>query len=110
MTSARPVQLTLEDGLARKVVGLDRVEATHPDFVARLRAAAKAHALRHGTVHIDDIRRMAAALGLRPRHPNAWGAVFRGPGWGKVGERASAIPSNHGHVSPLWAWRELRDG
>lgn len=101
----RDAQLELEDdGAGRKADGLDRVTATHATFVTRLRAVAQAHAQRYGVVHIDDVRRLAAELGLAPHHPNAWGAIFRGPGWRKVGERASAVPSNHAHVSPLWAW------
>jgi hypothetical protein len=106
VTTTRAAQLTLDDALARKAAGLDRVEATHPDFVPRLRAAVKAHAQRYGTVTADDVRRLADQLGLRPRHPNAWGAVFRGPGWIRVGERVSETPSNHGHRNPVWAWRE----
>lgn len=106
MTTARPAQLTLEDALARKVAGLARVAGTHPDFVPRLRAAARAYALQHGTVTADDVRRLAGELGLRPRHPNAWGAVLSGKGWVKVGERASEVPSNHGHRNSVWklAW------
>ena len=66
---------TLDDALARKTAGLARVEATHPDFVPRLRAAARAYALQHGTVTADDVRRLADELGLRPGHAmNPWGS------------------------------------
>ena len=106
MTTAVPAQLTLDDALARKAAGLDRVEATHPDFVPRLRAAARAYAIRHGTVTADDVRRLADELGLRPRSPNAWGAIFAGRGWAKVGERPSAVLTNHGHRNPVWRLSE----
>lgn len=104
MTTARrfPVQLALDDGFRRKDAGLERVEGTHPDFVPKLRAAARAFAIRHGTVTADDVRRLAEEMGLRPRHPNAWGAIFHGPGWIKVGYRRSEVPSNHGHENPVW--------
>lgn len=99
-----PVQLDLEAALQAKADGLDRVEGSHPDFVPAMRAIAKALSRRHGSVHVDDLRSEALARGWRPRHPNAWGAIFRGPGWVKVGARASTVVSNHGHVSPCWKW------
>lgn len=94
----------LDLGLQAKAAGLARVEAAHPDFVPMMRDAAKVMSAQRGSVHIDDLRVYADGLGLRPRHPNAWGAILRGPGWVKIGERASAWPSNHGHVSPIWRW------
>ena len=99
-----PVQLDLESALAAKAQGLDRVEGTHPDFVPLMRAVAQAVSQARGEVHIDDLRLEAAAWGWRPRSPHAWGVIFRGPGWVKVGARASAWKSNHGHVSPVWRW------
>ena len=106
MTTTVVAQLTLDDALERKAAGLDRVEGTHPDFVPRLRAAARAYAMLHGTVTADDVRRIADELGLRPRHPNAWGTIFRGPGWIKAGYRKSERPSAHAHENPVWSWRE----
>lgn len=97
-------QLSLDDALAAKAAGLDRVEASHPEFVPRMRAMAQAISAERGSVHVDDLRAIAAEHGWQPRSPNAWGAIFRGPGWVKVGARASAWPSNHAHVSPCWQW------
>lgn len=90
--------------MAAREAGLDRITGSHPDFVPQLRALAIARSQQHGSVHIDELRVEAERRGLRPRHPNAWGAIFRGPGWVKIGARPSAIPSNHGHVSPVWRW------
>jgi hypothetical protein len=84
---------------------LARVETHHADIVRVLRAAAKVHAQQHGRVHVDDVRKIAAARGMTVAK-NAWGAIFRGPGWRKVGERPSALVSNKGHVSPEWTWDE----
>lgn len=97
-------QLDFDAALAAKAAGLDRVEATHPDFVPRMRDIAISHSAIYGSVHIDDLRIEADRRGIRPRSPNVWGSIFRGPGWVKVGARASAWPSNHGHVSPIWRW------
>lgn len=98
-------EFDFSEGQRRKDEGLDRIEGSHADFVPRMREAATAYCLDHGGVHIDDVRRMAAALGLQPRHKNAWGAIFRGPGWYRIGARASELTSNHRHVSPVWAWK-----
>jgi len=100
------LELDLEAGRAGKKRGLDAVEGNNPSFVRQLRAAAKAHSLRHGSVTADDIRRIAAEEGLTPTHKNAWGAIFRGRGWQKVGERASVIATNHAHRNPVWVWQE----
>jgi hypothetical protein len=95
----------VSQGLQAKDAALDHVEAYHADAVRILRAAAKAHAREYGRVHVDDVRRIAAARGMTVAK-NAWGAIFRGPGWRKVGERPSALVSNKGHVSPEWTWDE----
>jgi len=104
------LQLDLPEGLARRDAGLERATFTHPDFVSEMRAVAIALARRRGTVTADDLRIEATARGLRPRHKNAWGAIFRGPGWMKVGEARSALPSNHGHVNPVWTWNGPGEG
>lgn len=91
-------------GLTAKARGRERVEATHPEFVPQMRVVAKWISREQGEVHIDHLRFEARRLGIRPRHPNAWGCIFKGPGWKKVGERASEWPSNHAHVSPIWRW------
>jgi hypothetical protein len=99
-------QLTFDQAAAEqaKADGLALIEARHEDVVGALRAFARAHALQHGRVHIDDVRRFAQEANLAV-HKNAWGAIFRPPEWRKVGERASTIVTNHRHRSPEWALR-----
>ena len=92
-------------GLQAQQDGLARVEATHPNLVRELRAAAVAHALAFGSVHIDDVRIVARARGYHAVNPHVWGAVFQGRGWIKLGTRKSSVASNHAHASPVWAWR-----
>jgi len=98
--------LDLREGRRRAEEGLDRVEAHQSDFVRRMREEAIAIAWTQGSVTADDIRQRAAELGLKPRHKNSWGAIFRGPGWRRVGEAPSALPSNHAHRNPVWALKE----
>lgn len=96
----------LEGGRADRDVGVTAIETSHLDFVPRMRAAARAWSMQYGRVTADDVRRLAWALKLEPRHKNAWGAIFRGPGWKKIGEEASRVRSNHAHVNPVWMWVE----
>lgn len=97
-------QLSLDDGLAAKDAGLDRVTPANEEFVTYLREYAKGVSRTQGSVHADDLRVEAERVGLRPTCRQAWGAILRGPGWQKIGTRPSAWPSNHGHVSPIWRW------
>jgi hypothetical protein len=99
-------QLAFDLGAGREAAerGVAAVESHNADFVARLREAAKAHAICHGSVTADDVRRLAAAMNLRPKHRNCWGAIFSGRGWRRVGEQPSRLTSNHAHVNPIWAW------
>lgn len=96
----------LDGGRTDRDAGVAAIETSHADFVPRMRAAAQAWALQYGTVTADDVRRIAWAFGVEPRHKNAWGAIFRGPGWKKVGEAASRVRTNHAHVNPVWTWVE----
>ena len=97
-------QLDLYAGQQAKAEGLRRIEAHHPDFLAEVRAFARQVSARRGWVSIDDLRVEARARGLAPRHPNAWGAVFKESGWQQVGRRASAFPSNHAREVRTWKW------
>lgn len=97
-------QLDFDAALTAKAAGLERVEAKNQPFVTYMRLVAQEISRQRGSVHIDDLRVHADYHGLAPRHPNAWGCLFRGPGWQRVGMRASAWKSNHGHASPVWRW------
>ena len=90
----------------RRDAGVQLTATNNRRFLARMRQYAKAMALRHGRVHIDDVRKHALELVLKPESSNAWGAIFREQGWRQTGEfRASTFVSNHGHRSPVWYWQ-----
>lgn len=97
----------LATGEAEKRRGLDRIQESHDGFVRTLRAAAIDHSRLHGKVTADDVRRLAMARGLRPQHKNAWGAIFRGRGWKRVGESKSELATNHGHRNPVWRYETI---
>jgi len=97
------MQLTLT-GEVLKQAGLDRVERRSSAFVAAMRTIAKGISLLRGHVSCDELREAADKAGLRPCHPNAWGSVFRGPGWVVVGHKESAWPSTHQREIKVWKW------
>ncbi len=86
--------------------GLDKVEGNNDSFVHRMRAHAKHIAQRTGHVTSDDLRRYASSHGLEPKHPNAWGAVFRGKQWICIGRRKSTLASNHAREIRIWGLRQ----
>lgn len=86
--------------------GLHLVETNNKEFVELMRGQARRFCAVNGEVHIDDLRRFALSRGIRPESSNAWGAVFRGKCWAKIGRRKSTLVTNKGHESPVWAFRE----
>lgn len=96
--------LSLDRGLELKASGMARAETRALSFVQPLRAAAKAWAVEHGEITADDVRRLAAQLGLVPPNKNCWGPIFSERGWRIVGYSASTTRTNHAHRNPVWAW------
>ena len=97
-------QLTL-DGAARKAQGLDTIEERDAGFIRAMRQKAMTISRDLGQVTTDDLRLWAASLGLYPRHPNVYGAIFRGPQWQVIGYKPSVLPSNHHRRIAIWKWR-----
>ena len=88
-------------GLERRELGLDQVTEHNPEFVDIVRREAIRHADMHGTVCADEMRSWALQQGIAPKHPNAWGAVFR-TGFVRVGYRPSTHPASHGRIISIW--------
>jgi hypothetical protein len=101
-------QLTLDAALANteKQYGLDQVELHHLPFVTAMRKMAAAVAKREGQVTCDRLRFLAAGFGLKPDHPNAWGAIFRGKDWRCIGREPSQVVSNHAREIKVWAYQQ----
>src|SRR5690242_12215612 len=98
------IQPSLEFGRRLKRRGQDAVESHDPTFQQTMRAVARRLALEHGNVTGDDLRKWAADRGIQPKHPNAWGAVFRERGWQCVGYVQSAVVSRHAGRIGVWKW------
>ncbi len=57
-----------------------------------------------GTLTNDDLRQYAIQIDRLPPHGNCWGALWRRPGWVKVGHTISRWPSNRGHEIGVWRY------
>lgn len=100
-------QLTLDAQLSKslKTQGLDAAEASHGSFVQIMRTEAIRISDQRGWVTNDDLRVYADQIGMVPKHPNAWGAIWHGKGWIIVGYRRSAVPSSHARTIKIYTWR-----
>lgn len=98
-------QMSLDEALHAKDLGQRIVRATNAGFVELMREKARGIAQRRGEVTVDDLREYAAAQGIEPSSPNAWGCLFIGPEWVMVGRRRSRLVSNRGREVKVWVWR-----
>lgn len=103
------MQLTLDMTAAEEArdLGLDLVEEAHAGFVSFMRKVAKAICRTKGWVTSDDLRVLADKWGLKPDHPNAWGAVLRVPMFRVIGRKPSAVESSHLREIKVWAYVEM---
>lgn len=97
-------QFNRAEGMRRHEEGIELIEMANKRFMANMRIEARFISRVYGEVHIDDLRKFAVRMGIKPKSSNAWGAIFRGKGWTKIGSKPSSFVSNHGHVSPIWRW------
>lgn len=84
----------------------DSEERHNPGFGAMALQTIRKVALRQPTVHVDDV---LEACPVRPRHPNAWGAVWsRAQRTGIIRRtaelrRCKTDPGKHAHAYPVYA-------
>lgn len=95
-------QFDLFESKNGKEAGQALVESHNEHFVERMRAQARRLCAINGTVTSDDLREAANDLGIRPRHPNAWGAIFHGDEWRAVSYTRSKLVSNHARTIRVW--------
>lgn len=106
-------------GRARKEEGMDRAAGNNQTWLQMVREQAIEVSRTKGEVWIDDLRRWADKEDCEPDkfcdgcnagscslvHQNAWGCVFRGPGWVWTGEyRKSEYASNHARDVKVWVY------
>jgi hypothetical protein len=105
------MQLCLPEttGLTLREEGLALIEAHAGDFLRVMRGLAERMAKEHGSVSADELRPLADSLGLVPHHPNAWGSLFKAPGWRCIDTRISTTPSAHARLIRVWVFDDRRD-
>lgn len=82
--------------------GIATVSDANRGFLSRMRSEAVLFISLHGSVTAADLHPIAAALGLRPTSPNAWGAVFRDPRFAPAGLAKNPRPSAHARRVVRW--------
>ena len=92
--------LDLLAGVRLRDVGVQKVYDHNKAWVDKARSTAKALAILHGSVSIDDVLSMCS----RPEavHPNSTGAIFRENIWEKIGYKQSEKPSAHARVVGIY--------
>lgn len=66
----------MSEGQLLMNLGKDRVELNNQQWVYAMRTRARVISGLEGRVTTDDLHRYVNELG-HPKHPNAWGAIFR---------------------------------
>jgi len=103
------VQLSLDEGLAKRDFNLELLRRKYPRLVDRLRAVAVAICRIRETTHgggwvtADDVR---AIVPLGDAHPSVMGAVFRPPLFRFVDWQQSSQPRRHRNRVGVWTLNE----
>lgn len=108
-TSAGP-GLNFEEAGRRKEEALDTNEASSGAWLELIRGeAVRIAGLRISReINADDLRKFDGKLdtcGIRPRHFNCWGSIFRGPEWEFVRYTKSARIVGHQNTIRVWRLR-----
>jgi hypothetical protein len=101
----REIEIDLDEGVAQREEGKNRVSLGSPEFLKTMRALAQDISERCGSVSIDELRAGAERLNIEPHHRNVWGVIFRGKHWEEVGVKNSEVVSNHARLIRRWRYR-----
>lgn len=103
-------EMNLEKGIELRDQGIAQVAENNAAFLKLMRAFAEQISMRNGEVSSDEVRLRAQAEGYAPKHSNAWGALFKAPGWKFLYRKKSVLPSNHGREIRVWKYVGVRNG
>ena len=96
-------QLDLFQARKAKANGIARVSSSNSTWLRTARAVACRIASERGEVTADDVREVLYKMGLKPRHYNAWGAVFQNKDLRWTGRfKQSAVVEGHGNLQRVW--------
>lgn len=97
------LSFNLDAAIALRDEGLRRVAENSEEFLKEARGTARLICEAKGTVTADDVRR---GCPITPRHPNAWGAVFKSKEFEFTGAmRQSEVETRHGGMQRVWRLR-----
>jgi len=83
--------------------GIARVAGNNQTFIESARSIARMLCRQHGETNADEVRAECEKRGILPRHPNAFGAVFKTKEFCAVGEYVSRKVNSHGNKLYRWA-------
>lgn len=84
--------------------GIEKVAGNNDEFLTMCRAFAIGQCRLSGMVTIEQIREFAEWKGLKPSHPNAWGAVFKFRGFKPTSFVQNHIESAHARMVRVWVY------
>lgn len=94
-------------GLALKAQGQATTEEHNEGWVALMRSEARRLGSAGSPVSTDQLREFAARVGATPKHPAAWGTVFRRDEWQVYGMKISERPEARGRMIRTWILKRL---
>lgn len=89
--------------------GIARVTGNNQTFIESARSIARMLCRQKGETNADEVRAECEKRGILPRHPNAFGAVFRSKEFVAVGDYISRQKQGHANRIFLWSLRELNN-
>jgi hypothetical protein len=91
--------------LAERDRGIAAVAGNNQTFIESARSIARMLCRQHGETNADEVRAECEKRGILPRHPNAFGAVFRSKEFIAVGDYISRQKQGHGNKCYRWGLR-----
>lgn len=98
----------LEEAERRKELGMAAAASTSEEWLTQARRWAAAHSARHGAVSAADVRFKCEEHNFWPPSENAWGSLFKAPGWEHVGYTKAKHKS--GHARTIMTWKYVSTG
>lgn len=94
-----------QEGRDRRDAGIERVARPNQEWLEAVRAEARRICGWKGHVTADDLQAWVRTSAIGPpTHHNAWGAVFKEPGWKPVGWRNSTRAKRQAGSIRMWTW------
>ena len=94
----------LDEAERRKELGMSMAARTSEDWLYWARRNAVRLSCRNGSVSAADIRYLCEEHNYWPPSENAWGSLFRAPGWNHVGYTKARHVKGHARDVKVWKY------